>query len=1501
MSEEAHIRESTLRESVPAEPVGAVMVVGGGIAGMQSALDLANSGFKVYLVESLTAIGGKMAQLDKTFPTNDCAMCIVSPKLVEVGGHKDIEILTGTQVRGLSGSVGRFKVTLEKSPRYIDVGKCTGCGECASRCPVELSDGHNLGMTRRRAVYKRYPQAIPGAYAIEKTGRAPCKEGCPAHISVQSYVALIADGRHEEALALIRKDNPFPSVCGRVCTHPCEEVCTRKKADEAVAIRELKRFVTDLEMAAGPPRLPAPEADRLEPIAIIGGGPSGLTAAYYLRLKGFQVTVFEAQPKLGGMLRYGIPEYRLPEAVLDREIQGILDLGVVARTGVRLGQEVTFEALKDEGYLAFYLALGAWDNSTMRIPGEEMAGVLVGTEFLAREKLGQPAEIGDRVVVIGGGNTAIDAARTALRRGAGKVTILYRRSRKEMPAHEIEIRAAEEEGVEIHLLAAPVKCLGAEGRLEKLEYLEMELGDPDASGRRRPVPIEGSETLLEVDTLIVAIGQRPDPTGVPEVEGLRRESWGSIVADPVTFETGAAGIFAGGDLATGPATAIEAIAAGKEAALSIERYLKGEDVRAGRPLTPPVAEFTPEEVKPEGRKHPEMLDAKSRIGSNDEVEGCLSEEQAVAEARRCLSCGVCCECYQCLEACQAGAIIHEQRAETVEVEVGSLILAPGYEVFPAPKRGEFGYGRYPNVVTSLEFERLLSASGPTEGHVKRPSDGAAPRRVAWIQCVGSRDHSCNRDYCSSVCCMYATKEAVIAKEHSTELEPTIFYIDLRAFGKGFDEYVTRAKEHHGVRFVRAMISRIFEDPQTGNLELRYVDEAGERQREEFDMVVLSLGVQISQQTQELAGRLGVELDQFGYTQTDSFHPLATNRPGVFACGVQSGPKDIPETVSEASGAAGAAAGYLAVARGTLVAEESFPPEREGLAEEELRIGAFICHCGINIAAIVDVEEVSAYATSLPGVVFSDHLLYSCSQDSQEKMMEIIKEHRLNRVVVASCSPRTHEPLFQQTLQRAGLNKYLFDMGNIRDQCSWVHRDNNRRATEKAKRLLRMAVAKVSHVTPLKESEFEIERSLLVIGGGLAGMTAALEAARQGFGVYLVEQAAELGGNLKHLRRTLDGQNVTAHLKALKEEVEADKKIRLLIGCQVVEQSGYVGKFETEVMTPAGVPRRIRHGAILVATGGAEARPEIYGLGENERVVTQLDFERRLHDEPQLGERYRRVVMIQCAGSRDEAHLSYCSRICCNQALKNALAYKRRFPKNRVDILYRDMRSYGLGELKYREARLQGINFIRYDPETNPLQVETGGEGITVTVKDPSIRRPVLLKPDLLVLSTGITAGETEELATMLRTPRGASGFFIEAHAKLRPVDLPSEGLFLAGLAHAPKTMAETISQATAAVARAATILSRSTLRLSGIVSQVDPEHCAVCLTCVRACPYGVPQINDEHAAEINPALCQGCGICGAECPAKAITLGHYTDNQLLGKLDAMSPGRSELQILLGGS
>jgi heterodisulfide reductase subunit A len=1012
------------KKTAETKKIGAVLVVGGGIGGVQASLDLANAGFKVYLAESSPAIGGKMAQLDKTFPTNDCSMCILSPKLVECGRHPDIELLTYSELLALDGAPGNFRARVLKHPRYINEELCTGCGTCQEKCPSKTQSEFDEGLGVRKAIYVPYPQAIP------KT----------------------------------------PVIDTEICTY----------------------------------------------------------------------------------------------------------------------------------------------------------------------------------------------------------------------------------------------------------------------------------------------------------------------------------------------------------------FLKGK-------------------------------------------------------------------CRVCEKVCPAKAVDFEQKAQEVELEVGAVLLAVGYDVFDPLQKGEYGYGRYANVVSSIEFERILSASGPYGGEIQRPSDNEHPHKIAWIQCVGSRDSSIGRDYCSSVCCMYATKEAIIAKEHMDSIEPTIFYIDIRAFGKGFDSYYERAKAEGGVRYVRSMVSQVREDPATKNLWITYVDEAGRLQREEFHLVVLSAGLSPSPSARKLAKRLGVALESHGFCDTAAFTPLATSREGVYVCGVFQSPQDIPETVAQASGAAATATAPISTARGELLRKQEYPPERD-VSTEEPRIGVFVCHCGINIAGVVDVEAVREYARTLPHVVYASDNLFTCSQDTQERMKEVIQAERLNRVVVTACSPRTHEPLFQQTLRESGLNPYLFEMANIRDQCSWVHMQDKEGATNKAKDLLRMAVANAALLEPLERQHIPIRKRAVVVGGGLAGMTAALGFAEQGFEVTLVEREAELGGNMRHIHYALTGEDPQAYLQELIDKVRAHPSLQVITNAEVVDHEGIQGNFSTGVMiAPAMTYRKIEHGVTVLATGGEEYKPQEYLYGEHPSVLTQLELEERIAtgelDPKTLG----RVVMIQCVGSRNEERPS-CSRICCSVAIKNALKLKELAPDLDIHILYRDIRTYGLLEQYYTRAREKGVIFTRYVPERAP-RVQ-GGKGkagkVSIKVWDDALRRNLVIEADLVVLSAAIIPGENEELAGMFKVQRTLEGTYLEAHMKLRPVDFFREGLYMCGLAHAPKLMDESISQAQAAVARAATLLSKDEIEVGGVIARVDPELCAACLICVRACPYTVPLIGEDGYSVIDPAKCQGCGNCAAECPQRAIQLQHYRDVQLIAKVTALA-------------
>jgi heterodisulfide reductase subunit A len=1012
--------------------VGAVMVVGGGIGGIQTSLDLAESGFKVYLVESSPSIGGVMSQLDKTFPTNDCSMCIVSPKLVECGRHLNIDILTCAEVAQVSGEAGSFTVAVEQRARYIDVDRCTGCAVCARSCPVSAVDTFNQGLSQRTAAYIRYPQAVPLAYAIDQE-----------------------------------------------------------------------------------------------------------------------------------------------------------------------------------------------------------------------------------------------------------------------------------------------KCIG---------------------------------------------------------------------------------------------------------------------------------------------------------------------------------CGL------CANLCLADAVRYDDRPQHIELDVGAIVLAPGFEPFDARLRGEYGYGRYPNVVTSIEFERILSASGPYKGRVQRPSDGEMPSRIAFINCVGSRDAANGRGYCSSVCCMYSTKQAVIAKEHapaSAPVKPTIFYIDKRAFGKDFDKYVERADREYDIRYVRHMVSLIREDPHTNNLLLRYEDDGARTGGptmvdEEFDLVVLSVGLAPPSRNVELAERLGIDLNQYGFCWTAPLLPLSTSRPGIFVCGAFSAPKDVPETVMQASGAAGMAGRMLASARGTLVQAKEYPPERD-IRGEPPRIGIFVCSCGLNIGGVVDVPEVANYAYSLPGVAYAEWNLYTCSQDTQERIVEQIQEHDLNRVIVASCSPRTHEPLFRESLREAGLNRYLFEMANIRDQCSWVHMHEPASATDKAKDLVRMAAAKALGLGPLPRYPQKVIPRGLVVGGGIAGMTAALALAETGFECYLVEREAELGGILRDIYYTLDTEGVQQYLRELVHRVEAHPLIHVYTQAYIESVAGNVGNFQTTLVSGNGRREQavLEHGVVIVATGGVENKPTEYLYGQHSQVITQLELESKLEVEGWKPASTDQVVMIQCVESRDSQR-PYCSRICCGEAIKNALRIKRANPDTNVFVLYRDIRTYGFKEDAYRKAREQGVIFIPYDLDSKPKVTPAGGKQLQVRVTDPVMGEDVVIDADLLVLSVAVSPPPGNSiLAQMLKVPLNDDGFFLEAHAKLRPVDFATEGVFLCGLAHAPKYMEEHITQANAAAARACTILTKEIIEAEGTIPRVDITRCVACGLCELVCAYKAisVQVVDERrgtkAAVVNEALCKGCGACAAGCRSGAVDVQGFTDAQIVAAIEAL--------------
>lgn len=993
---------------------GAVLVIGGGIAGIQAALDLAESGFKVYLLEKNPVIGGRMSQLDKTFPTNDCSMCILSPKLNEVDRHENIELITNAELLSVEGEAGNFKVRIRKNPLYVDPDKCTGCGLCSEVCPVDAVDEYNEGLSYRSAIYLRYPQAVPKVYAIDKD--------------------------------------------------------------------------------------------------------------------------------------------------------------------------------------------------------------------------------------------------------------------------------------------------------------------------------------------------------------------------------------------------------------------------------------------------------------------------------RCIGCGI------CASACPANAVDYNQKPKEMEIKVGSIILTPGGKLADAVRREEYGFGLYPNVITSIQFERLLSATGPFEGHVVR-ADGKVPKKIAILQCVCSRDAKTN-PYCSSVCCTYATKHAIIAKEHIPDAEIHIFAMDVRTFGKGFEEYANRAKEEFGVTFHKARVSVVL-PKKNGNLIVRY-EKDGRTHEEEFDLVVLSVGFEPPEDMKRYAEILGIDLNEYGFVETDTFNPIATSRPGVFVAGVACEPKDIPESVAQASGAAAKASSIIASERGKLVTKKEYPPERD-VTGEPPRIGVFVCHCGINIASVVDVEKVAEFAKTLDDVVYADHLLFTCSADAQEKIKQAIRDYNLNRIVVAACTPRTHEQLFRNTLREAGLNPYLFEFVNIREQCSWVHEDKEK-ATEKAMDLVAAGVAKARLLEPLPYIEVNVTKRALVIGGGLAGMTAALEFANQGIETYLIEKESELGGNLKHIFYTIDGRDAQKLLRELVERVESNPLIKVFKNAKIESVEGFVGNFTTRILAERGT-EEIKHGVIVVATGAKEYKPKEFLYGQHPRVITQVELEAMLVNDNVPND----VIMIQCVGSRNEER-PYCSRICCQTAIKNALKIKEKKPDANVIILYRDIRTYGFLEKYYEEAAKKGVVFVRYD-ENNPPKVFKGENGNPVVeFYDEILKDTVIVEPEFVVLSAATIPNEdNEEISKMLKIPLDANGFFLEAHPKLRPVDFASEGIYLAGIAHSPRLIPETISLACAAVSRAMTVLSKDKIIMEATKAEVARERCDACGMCVKACPVGAIEIIEietragkERKASVNKAVCLGCGVCSAVCPKAAIVVKGFTFNQIREMLDELA-------------
>ncbi len=1478
---------------------GSVLILGAGIAGIQAALDLADSGYKVYLVESKTAIGGHMAQLDKTFPTNDCAMCTISPRLVTAGLHRNIEIITNAELQELKGEAGNFEATIRLNPNFVDLDKCTGCGLCAEECPINIPDEYNQGLNNRKAIYKLYPQAVPNKFTISKLGEAPCYDACPLHGDPSGYVALTAEGRYQEALDLVREKNPFPAICGRICQHPCETECSRCKVDEPVSIAYIKRFLADWEMGHGEEKTPAAEIiENGKKVAIIGSGPAGLTAARELRKMGYSPAIYESRAKAGGMMTLGIPSYRLPHEIIEKEIKDITDLGVTLKINSPINSEEDIEALFKDGCEAVFLSVGSHQSRSMDIEGEDLENVTDGVTFLRELSLGSITSVKERVIVVGGGNVALDCARSALRLGAKAVNIVCLEAYENMPAHRNEIDWAEEEGIVVNAAKATQSITDKNNAFAGLALMDVKKM-AFVEGKLELETEPGSESTIEADQMIVAIGQAPDLYFLSDDSKINTTPRGTLDVDSKSFMTSWKGVFSGGDVVRGAASVIEAVADGRNAAMSIDAYIKGEEFTPDA-SNQPIVTLSDEEIRAklkskEIQKTPRHImperPVEERISNFSEVDLGLSEEAAKKEAERCLYCSICSNCRRCETVCEANALIYDDVPKNRTINPGAVILAPGFELFDSGKKGEFGYKRFPNVISALDYERILSASGPTLGHIQRISDSKTPRNIAFIQCVGSRDE--DNPYCSSVCCTFAIKQSIITREHAKDTQCTIFAMDIRAFGKGFDEYFERAKNNYGVKVVYTRPSSIKQDFKTHNLQLQFTEDGQDWIEQEFDLVVLSAGLCQNDKAKEIANVCEIDLNDYSFANSPVFSPTSTNREGVYLAGTFEEPKDIPESVTHASAAAARAMELLADVRGTEVEEKVYPKERD-VSQEEQRIGVFVCHCGSNIEGFISCKEVAEYAQSLKNVVYTDHLLYSCSPDGLQTIKDMVIEHNLNRVVVASCTPRTHEPLFQENIREAGLNPYLFEMANIRDQCTWVHADMGEATQEKANDLVRMAVGRARTIESLSSKTYVPKRSALVVGGGISGMSSALSVANQGHEVYLVEKSDKLGGSALKIKKTIDGSNPAELVQSLEESVLEHDKITVMMNAEVAETSGFIGDFHTQIKSKAK-DVSFEHGATIIATGAEELKPSEYLFGENEHIVTQQTFEETIENSPETIKSIKEIVMIQCVGSREPDRM-VCSRVCCTEAIKNAIAVKNANPEASVSILYRDIRTYGFLEKYYTEAREMGILFFRYDLENKP-EVTSGNDGkLRVRTKDLNSGLEISFDPDCLVLSAGMVTPEgTQKVGTAFKIPLNLEGFFQEAHMKLRPVDFASDGIFLCGTCHSPKFIRESIIQAQGAAARAIGILSKPEMEISCIISKVDEDKCVACLTCVRTCPYDVPKINKDGIAEIEPAMCHGCGICAAECPAKAISMMHYKDRQIISKTQALYNEKGELQ------
>ena len=1404
---------------------------------------------------------------------------------MDVGRHPNIELLMNSEVVEVAGEAPDFKVRVKQKATYVDWDKCTGCGECPSVCPVRLSDEFQLRLSEREAVYRQYPQAVPNKFLIDKKGWPPCRYACPAGVNAQGYIALISQGKYREALELERRDNPFPAVCGRVCTHPCEKECKRKEIDEPLAIAQLKRFITDQE-SEGEAKSPKEEPTG-EKVAIVGAGPAGLSCAYFLAKQGHRTSVFEATDHPGGLLYWAIPRFRLPEKELQRDLDYIQSWGVEIQTGKSLGKDFSITDLQKE-YKAVFLGLGCTEEKKMGIEGENLQGVQLCVEFLKKAVHDHNTPVGKKVAVVGGGNSAIDAVRTALRLGAEEAFIVYRRSRKEMPANEEEILEAEKEGVKINYLTNPTKILGRDGKVVGMECIRMKLGEPDASGRRTPIPIENSEFTINLDMVILAIGQVADVSFLNAGEqkfGITR--WGTFEVDPDTLQTTVQGIFAGGDAVSGPATVIEAIAAGKRAAESISRYLQGVDLKDGRIQKHERVKDGDidihEGINVQPREKMPLLELEKAKKSFDEVMLGFTEEQAQKEANRCLSCAGCAECLECVKACEPKAIVHDMMDRIIDLDIGSIVVTTGVDYLDPKEASEYGYKRFKNIYTSFELERILSDDGPTGGELDLKKELKGPLRFAFIQCVGSRNMRRDIHYCSRICCMNTIKDSLVLKEHYPDAEIVVFYIDIRAFGKGFEEFYNRSLEK-GVKYIKGKPSKLYED-KNNDLIMHYEDEKGQSNQMIFDAVCLSSALIPSKGCKELSQVLGIEIDEDGFFSNiePALEPLAATRKGIMVCGCATGPKDITDSIAEASGAAVKASHFL---KGHELEIKELDIEQVDVSGPP-RVGVFVCHCGPNISRVVDVKAVAEYAKSLRDVVFVEDLILACSETDQRQIQERIVEHKLNRVVVAACTPKTHEPSFQDSLTAVGLNPYLFDIANIRNQCSWVHQKEPAKATAKAKELVRMSVARVRELKPLFVKKLPVNRQVAIIGGGISGLRCGIDLLIRGFDVKIVEKNEIAGGLVHNL------SSIYPSFKRGKEVVDklVDEFVKrggeIVYSAELIDVTGYVGNFQVHVNVK-GKESEFTAGAIVLATGASLYDPgDRYRFRSFPNVISNMELEQKILSDDIKN--IKSVAFIQCVGSRGDGEgNSGCSRYCCQAAIKEAIYLREKGID--VAIFNRGVRVYSKGaERMYRKARELGVLFLPYEGEPE-ISGTNKAEEITIVSED--LDAEITMAVDYVVLSVGmVPAVDSAQLAELFKVPRGPDKFFLERHSKFGPVETTVEGVFLCGCCQFPQDIGDSVSQASAVASKVAALLSHDKITLAPITSTVIEEYCRGCGRCAEVCEFHAIELVEKEkgvfVAQVNEALCKGCGTCVAACPTGAIDLKHFMTEQIEAQLEAM--------------